>query len=116
MMLLRGGAMGVLLSVAIGVLAALVWGPRALWPALTFGLVATVVQLGATRLVLAARADRFGVFAQRWAMGMMLRLLGVALIPVAVLLARPFFPPQPSAVGYLGVLLPLLYWETRLVR
>lgn len=93
-----------------------VWGRNAVLATVTFGLVATAIQLASARMVLAARDGRFQVFAQRWALGMLLRLAGVALIPVAVLTARPLFPPHAAAVGYLGVLLPLLYWETRLVR
>jgi len=116
MILLRGGLWGAMFAAVAAVVAGLVWGSRGAFAAATFGLVATAVQLGAIRLVLAPRGERFAVFAQRWAMGMLLRLAGVALIPVAVLAARAWFPPQATALGYLGVLLPLLYWETRLVR
>jgi hypothetical protein len=116
MILIRGAALGLLLSVGGAVVAFYAWGSTAIVPCVAFGLLATLVQLGATRLVLAARADQFGVFAQRWAIGMLLRLVGVALIPVAALASPPLFPAQPAAFGYLAVLLPLLYWETRLVR
>lgn len=115
-MLLRGGFLGVMLTAAAGALAFAVWGQAALLPSVTFGLVATTIQLASTRMALAARHAGFGVFAQRWALGMLLRLGGVALIPVAVLAARAQFRPEPAALGYLVVLLPLLYWETRLVR
>ncbi len=52
----------------------------------------------------------------RWGMGMGLRLLGVMLFAAAVLANRELFPPLPTAFGYLGVLLPLLFMEARLVR
>lgn len=108
---------GLLLTVAVSGLAFAIWGAEAVPASVTFGLVATAIQLASARMVVpAARDGRFQMFAQRWAMGMLLRLAGVALIPVAVLAARPLFLPQAAAVGYLGVLLPLLYWETRLVR
>jgi hypothetical protein len=115
-MLLRGGFVGMLLTAAAGVLAFALWGPRAILPSVTFGLVAMTIQIVSTRMVLVARGARFELFAQRWALGMLLRLAGVALIPVAALAARAQFEPVPAAVGYLIVLLPLLYWETRLVR
>jgi hypothetical protein len=35
---------------------------------------------------------------------------------VAILLDRERFPPLPSAVGFLGVLIPLLFLEVRLAR
>jgi hypothetical protein len=78
--------------------------------------VATAVQVIAWRVVLPARRAAFGEFARRWGIGMALRLLGVVLIPVAAVLAPETLPPRPAALGYLGVLLPLLLWEIRLVR
>lgn len=116
MILLRGGFVGLVLTAAMGSLAVALWGWDAAPASATFGLIATAVQLAAARMMIAARDGRFQLFAQRWAFGMLLRLAGVALIPVAALAARPLFPPQAAALGYLGVLLPLLYWETRLVR
>jgi hypothetical protein len=116
MILIRGLGLGALLTAGVTVIALLVWGGPAAGATLAFGLLATTVQLGATRLVLTARGDRFGVFAQRWAMGMLLRLAGVACIPLAALLSPRLFPAQPAALGFLAVLLPLLYWETRLVK
>ena len=107
---------GVALTALMAVLAAIVWGPAAVPSAALFGLLATSIQVAATRIVVRAGAERFGVFAQRWAVGMLLRLAGVALIPLALLAAPAWFAPLPVATGFLGVLLPLLYWETRLVR
>ena len=53
---------------------------------------------------------------RRWAMGMGLRLGGIVLFVVAVVADRALFPPVPSAAGYLGVLIPLLFLEARLLR
>jgi hypothetical protein len=47
---------------------------------------------------------------------MLLRGLGVALVAVAVTLDRSLFPPLPTAFAFLGVLVPLLFLEVRLVR
>ena len=106
---------GLALTALVGALAALVWGVAAVPSAVLFGLLATSIQVAAARIVLRASDERFGVFAQRWAVGMLLRLAGVALIPLALLAAPTLFAPLPVATGFLGVLLPLLYWETRLV-
>jgi hypothetical protein len=114
--LVQGGLAGVLLSAAVAAVAWVVWGSGAATAAAAFGLVATAIQFASARLVIVARGARFPLFAQRWAWGMLLRLAGVALIPIAGLLARETFPPPAASLGYLGVLLPLLYWETRLVR
>jgi hypothetical protein len=40
----------------------------------------------------------------------------VALVAVVVALDQAHFPPLPTAFGFLGVLLPLLFLEVRLVR
>jgi hypothetical protein len=48
--------------------------------------------------------------------GMALRLGGVVLMLVAVLIDRGRFPPLPTALAYVGVLIPLLLFEARFVR
>lgn len=53
--------------------------------------------------------DRLGLYA----VGVVLRFLGVLLVALLVVLDRERFPPMPTALGYLGVILPLLYMETR---
>ncbi|MGH7656906.1 MAG: hypothetical protein ACREL6_01640, partial [Gemmatimonadales bacterium] len=55
-------------------------------------------------------------FARRWAVGMGLRLAGVVLFALGVALWPEMFPPLPSALGFLGVILPLLFLEIRLTR
>lgn len=82
--------------------------------ALAFGMVAMVIQLFAARVVrrlgAPATPDRLRIYA----IGMALRVGGVALIGAAVTIDRATFPPGPSALGYLGTLLPLMWLETRL--
>lgn len=107
---------GAALTVGMTGLAASLWGRDAILATVTFGALATGIQVAATRLVAPKRAAPFEQFVRGWAAGMVLRLAGVAMIPFAVVTAREIFPPLPSAAGYLGVLLPLLVWETRLVR
>jgi hypothetical protein len=55
-------------------------------------------------------------FPPGWLWGTALRFGGVILLAVAVLLNRKLFPPLPAALGYLGVLIPLLVLELRRTR
>ena len=43
-------------------------------------------------------------------------MLGVLAIALAAGLDPRHFPPLPTAAGFLGVLLPLLFFEVRLIR
>jgi drug/metabolite transporter (DMT)-like permease len=109
---------GVGLALTVGVTGVLylVWGPDAVMPGAVFGLLATVISVVAVALL---RRGLRGTYAQtmaRWAMGMGLRLVGVLLFVVAVTWRRDMFPPLPTAIGYLGVLIPLLFYEMRLLR
>lgn len=56
--------------------------------------------------------DRLGLYA----VGVVLRMLGVLLVALLVGLDRERFPPIPTALGYLGMILPMLYMETRRQR
>jgi hypothetical protein len=49
-------------------------------------------------------------------MGVALRLTGVVLVFVAIWIRREIFPPLPTALGYLGVVIPLLFSEVRFFR
>jgi hypothetical protein len=96
--------------------AAAIWGAGALRGAAAFGAVATGVQLLAAQLMARtgkpASLDHLTVYV----IGVFLRLGGVVLLGVAVSLDRATFAPWPSALGYLGTILPLLYLETKLGR
>jgi hypothetical protein len=78
------------------------------------GLVATLLSLLALRLV--KRTGREPTVDQLmvYGIGVVLRMLGVLIIAVLVVKDAERFPPWPTALGYLGVILPLLYLETRL--
>ena len=56
--------------------------------------------------------DRLGWYA----VGVVMRMLGVLLVALLVGLDRDRFPPIPTALGYLGTILPVLYMETRRQR
>jgi hypothetical protein len=90
----------------------MVWGPPAIMAGIAFGLLATAIQAVAHSLVRAGP----GPFPKHWGTGVALRLGGVVLFAVAVSVAPATFPPLPTAFGYLGVLVPLLFMETRLSR
>ncbi|HEX6643484.1 MAG TPA: hypothetical protein VF037_02345 [Gemmatimonadales bacterium] len=92
------------------------FGRPALLPGLAFGGLATVIQLVAGRLVRARLDAPIAEFGKRWAAGMALRLGGVVLVAVAAAAAPALFPPLPTAFGFLGVLIPLLFMEMRLAR
>lgn len=111
---LRRLALGLAMTVAVAALALGIWGPGGVTAALVFGMVATTIQMvaarAATRLGVPATPDHLRVYA----VGMLLRISGVALLGAAVMIDRATFPPGPAALGYLGTLLPLMWLETRL--
>ncbi len=48
-----------------------------------------------------------------YVIGFGLRVVGVVVLGILVTVRREQFPPLPSAVGYLGTVIPLLVLETR---
>ena len=105
----------VLTAVVTGVLWA-TWGRTAILPGVCLGLVATAIQLAARAVVMPARSASLDKFVGRWALGMGLRFAGVVLVAIAVVADRALFPPGPTAFGFLGVLVPLLFLELRQFR
>ena len=99
------GAVLVALATAVGGLAAGAGGA-----------VAFAAQLVAVALLRPVMKAPQPVFFQRWLAGMGIRL--AALIGVIALAAthRRELPPLETSLGFLGVLLPLLFVETRFLR
>ncbi len=93
-----------------------VWGGGALLGAGIFGLLATVIQLLAVAWLRPVLGAPFAMLLKRWGVGMGLRFGGLVAFAALVALDRERFPPLPSALGYVGVLIPLLFMETRLLR
>lgn len=89
-----------------------IWGAGGAGAALILGLMATAVQLLAAWRTGGAGVDRLRVYS----VGVVLRFAGVLVLGVIVTLDPRRFPPLPSAMGYLGTVLTLLYLETRLTR
>jgi hypothetical protein len=115
---------GLILGAIISGAAYRVSGAQAAIAAAAFAALATAIQLGALGLMRPVQgggeggggAAPFQRFIARWGAGMGLRLLGVVAIAVAAGLDPGDFPPVPAAAGFLGVLLPLLFFEVRLIR
>lgn len=112
MSLLAPGLALVALVVAI---AALVLGGGSAATAGGFGLLALGIQLVARRLAHGPVPPR-AAFPPGWLWGTALRFGGVVLLAVAALVNRQLFPPLAAALGYLGVLIPLLVLELRSTR
>jgi hypothetical protein len=102
-----------ILTAATGATAWLIWGPNAVVGTLLFGILATAVQAAATVFVRRAAGAPFPVFMKQWGIGMGFRLTGLVAFAVAVALRPEVFQPVPSALGYVGVVIPLLFLETR---
>jgi len=112
----KGVWLGLGLTAVVTGTLVLIFGREAIIPGLTFGGLATVIQLGAVLVVRPVIEGPTKDLMKRWGVGMGLRLLGVVLFLVAVLLSRDIFPPLPTAIAYLGVLVPLLFTEIRLIK
>ncbi len=93
-----------------------VWDRRAAFAGLLFGLLAVALQTIAIVLLRPAMEAPLKRLAVRWLMGTALRLGGAGLWATAAVVDGTTFPPLPTAVGYLGVLVPLLFLETRFLK
>ncbi len=109
-------AAGAALTLVVTLVLRAALGSQAVVPALVFGGLAVVIQMTSHAIVKPALEASFHKLMGRWGIGMGLRLAGVGLFVAAVFWRREWFPPLPAAFGYLGVLIPLLFMETRLVR
>ncbi len=107
---------GLGLTVVLAVVFHSIWGRVAVLPTVVFGGLATAIQLASGSALRGADALPFGGFVAQYGKGMLYRIGGVILIAVAVVVNRDLFPPLPTAFGYLGVLLPLLFLEWRSFR
>jgi hypothetical protein len=93
------------LGVGLVVVATLLGGK----PAAIGGSVALVAQLWAVALLRPKMRAPNPEFMARWLGGMGIRLLGVGIV---LIVSRTV----PALLGYVGVLLPLLFLETRFLR
>jgi hypothetical protein len=86
------------------------------WPAGIGGGVALVAQLWAVALLRPAMRAPNPQFMARWLGGMGIRALALGALLVWSVTHRAALPPLATALGFLGVLLPLLFLETRFLR
>jgi hypothetical protein len=107
---------GLLIGGIISGLAYRFAGSQAAIGAGCFAALAILIQVTAIALIQPVKQAAPKLFIKRWGIGMGLRLLGVVAIALAAGLDPAHFPPVASAIGFLGVLLPLLLFEVRLVR
>jgi hypothetical protein len=108
--------LGLLLTAGVTTILWLAWGERAILPGIVFGLLATAIQIASAALMRGARARELKSLIKRWGIGMGLRLAGIAAFVVAVSVREDLFPPLPTAFGYLGVVVPLLFTEIRFLK
>ena len=100
-------AFGLLAPLGVGlVIAAALIGGK---PAAIGGGVALIAQLWAVALLRPKMRAPNPEFMARWLGGMGIRLLGVGIV---LIVSRTV----PALLGYVGVLLPLLFLETRFLR
>ena len=107
-------ALGVAVTGGIAVLLVVGFGPDAPLPAVVMGVLATTIQAGAGHAMRGATELPYSGFLKRYGIGMGLRLGGVAILMAAIVSRPAIFEPLPSAIGFLGVLIPLLFFETRM--
>ena len=107
-----GAALTILVTAALW----RVWGDSALVPGVSFGLLATVILWVAVRALARTYHGTLTEFFRGFGTGLILRAGGVLLLVIAILADAERFPPLPTAFGYLGVVIPLLFLEARFVR
>lgn len=110
---MTGSKAGLALTLPAAVLGLLFGGWPGALSASAFGLLATLIQMVAGRRMQREAAAPLREFMLGWVSGMGLRLLGVVLVGAVIWLDSARFPPIPAAMGYIGVLVPLLFLEAR---
>ena len=107
---------GLALTAVVSGIVWVFWGQEEVIPAATFGMLATLIHVAAVALLKSGLKKPFSILMWRWVAGMGLRLLGVVLFALAVFGQGDRFPAIPTAIGYAGVLLPLMFAEMRFIR
>jgi hypothetical protein len=100
------------LGIGLVVAATLVGGK----PAAIGGGIALIAQLWAVALLRPKMRAPNPEFMARWLGGMGIRLLSLGLLAVWVITHHAVITPLNAFLGFVGVLLPLLFLETRFLR
>jgi hypothetical protein len=107
-------ALALLVALGVGLIAiAALLGGR---PAAIGGGVALLAQLWAVTLLRLKMRAPNPQFMARWLGGMGIRFLALGALMIWIVTHRASVPPLPAVFGFLGVLLPLLFLETRFLR
>lgn len=101
---------------ALGGISVLSWGPEALVGAVGFGILAVAIQVVAVSELKKAWRGKFPEMLKKFGIGMGLRLAGILVLALVVSRWPGTFFPLPSALGFLGVLIPLLFMELKLAK
>lgn len=109
-------ARGLFLTVLVTAVLTWGFGRVALLPGLVFGVVATAIQMAAAVFLRKAQGQPFEQLMKAWGLGMGLRVTGMFLFLGLVLADRTLFPPLPTALAYVGVLIPLMFSDLRTLR
>lgn len=108
---------GIGLTLAVTALLVTLLGPPALLPGLVMGGLATAIEVLALRALGRGMADRATErFIGGVVSGLMFRMAGVVIFAGLVLWDRTLFPPLATGLGFVGVLIPLLFLEVRWLR
>ncbi len=113
---MKVAGLGLLLTVTVTAVLWLVWGEGEALAGGLFGLLATGIHLAAVAILRRVWNAPFGKLAKGFGVGMGMRLGGALAWMGAVLLKEDLFPPLPTAIGFLGVLIPLLFTEIRFLK
>ena len=89
---------------------------RALLAVLVGGAIAVIAQTWAVLLLRSKLRATNPEFMARWLGGMAIRFLALVALAGWTITHPGSIPPVPALLGYLGVLLPLLFLETRFLR
>jgi hypothetical protein len=109
-------AAGLALTVLATALLVWLFGRVALVPGLVFGGVATAIQYVASGILARAAGQPYEQLLKAWGLGMGLRMVGVVAFLGAVIVDRTLFPPLPTALAFVGVLIPLMFSDIRTIR
>ena len=85
-------------------------------PAAIGGAAALAAQLAAVALLRPAMRAPQPLFMARWLGGMGVRVLALGAVLAVAATHRALLAPAPASLGFLGVLLPLLFLETKFLK
>jgi len=106
-------AIGAALEAGIGVAAFLLGGPMAAAAAVIGSSVAMAAQIVAVTALKPAMKGTQAQFNQKWVLGMAARFASFIVLAVLMFVLKDTMPIAWMAAGYLGLLLVLLFAETR---